>query len=163
MIHIQKNYLVYTTAILGLLAACKQQPDYKAIRQQVVNIHDTIMKEDGKLMSDQSMLKSMIMPASLVELKKAYMGMDTAAEKAKATMLIRRLDSVSNAMGDWMNQFDPDVQGKNAEQARDYFGIEKTKVSRLDSSYKAILKITGDYLKKFNLKPAGSSTMKMKM
>src|ERR1700761_7915573 len=115
----QKTYLtsILAFSVLTTFQACKQQPDYKAIRQQVVSIHDTIMKEDGKLMADQSILKSMIAPASLIELKKAY-NIDTAAEKAKAGELIHRLDSVSNAMSDWMNQFNPDVRNKNAEQAR---------------------------------------------
>ena len=160
----QKTYLtsILALSVLTTFQACKQQPDYKAIRQQVVNIHDTIMKEDGKLMADQSMLKSMIGPASLIELKKAY-NIDTATEKAKAGELIHRLDSVSNAMSDWMNQFNPDVRNKNAEQARDYFGIEKIKVSKLDSSYKSILKTTGQYLEQFHLKAADSGAMKMKM
>src|SRR3569833_2204232 len=106
MTHIKKTYLTYAVAlgILAILQACKQQPDYKKTRQQVVDIHDTIMNEDGKLMADQSALKNMIKPASLVGLKKAY-SIDTAAEKAKATVLIHRLDSVSNAMSDWMGQF----------------------------------------------------------
>lgn len=165
MTHIKKTGFISTVAVLCALAAfqaCKQQPNYKAIRQQVVNVHDTIMSEDGKLMADQSMLKSMITPASLTALKKAY-DIDTAAEKLKATTLIHRLDSVSNAMSDWMNQFNPDVQGKNARQATDYFGMEKVKVSQLDSSYKVLLETTGEYLRKFHLKPAGSGSMKMKM
>lgn len=143
---------------LAIFQSCKQQPDYKKIRQQVVNIHDTIMNEDGRLMTDRSMLKSLITPATLIELKKAY-HIDTTAEKAKATALIHRLDSVSNAMSDWMNRFNPDVQGKNARQATDYFGMEKIRVSRLDSSYKAILKTTGDYLMRFRLKAADNSAV----
>jgi len=152
-----------TFSILTIFQACKQQPDYKAIRQQVVNIHDTIMNEDGKLMADKSLLKSMITPVSLNELKTAYTNIDTVAEKAKASTLIHQLDSVSNAMSDWMNQFNPDVQDKNKQQATDYFGLEKVKVSRLDSAYKALLKTSADYLKRFHLKPADSSVMKMKM
>jgi hypothetical protein len=165
MTHIKKTHNTYIIASLFVLAifpSCKQQPDYKAIRQQVVNVHDTIMKEDGKLMADESMLKSMITPARLTNLQKGY-NIDTAAEKIKATALIHRLDSVSDAMSDWMGQFNPDVQNKNAEQARDYFGIERIKVSKLDSSYKVILKSTGEYLGKFHLKAADSSATKMKM
>lgn len=159
---IKLKYTLLTVISILIFQACKQPTDYKAIRKEIINIHDTIMNEDGKLMADQSMLKSMIAPASLAELKKAY-NIDTTAEKQKATTLIHRLDSVSNAMSDWMGQFNPDVQGKNAQQATDYFGLEKVKVSQLDSSYKTILKTTGDYLKKFHLKPADSSTMKMRM
>lgn len=157
------KYILPAAACLLTIQACKQHADYKAIRNEIINIHDTIMNEDGKLMADQSMLKSLIAPANLTALKKADNSMDTAAEKLKATKLINRLDSVSNAMSDWMGKFNPDVQGKDARQAADYFRIEKNKVSRLDSSYKAILKTTGDYLKQFHLKATDSSGMKMKM
>lgn len=163
MKYIKTKYILPAAICLLSFQACKQQADYKAVRKEIINIHDTIMNEDGKLMADESMLKSMIAPASLTALKKANNGMDTAAEKLKATTLIHRLDSVSNAMSDWMGKFNPDVQGKNAQQAADYFGIEKVKISQLDSSYKAALKTTGDYLRKFHLKAADSSAMKMKM
>jgi hypothetical protein len=163
MKHIKTKYILPAAVCLLAFQACKQQVDYKAIRKEIINIHDTIMNEDGKLMADQSMLKSMIAPASLAALKKANNGMDTTTEKLKATTLIRRLDSVSNAMSDWMGKFNPDVQGKNVQQAADYFGIERIKVSQLDSSYKDLLKTAGDYLKQFHLKAADSSAMKMKM
>lgn len=166
MTHIKNTNPILPLAVLYIIVmfqACKQQPDYKAIRQQVVSVHDSIMSEDGKLMADQSMLKSMITPVSLAELKKDNNITDTAAEKMRAMALIHRLDSISNAMSDWMSRFNPDVQGKNAQQATEYFSAEKIKVSRLDSSYKALLKISTDYLKQFHLKPAKSAPMKMKM
>ena len=151
---------------LFLTQSCSNGSDYKAVREQIVVMHDKIMGEDGQLMSDKAKLKNLSSVAGLQQIKTAMPQADTAAEKLKITTLAKQLDSVSNSMSDWMAAFNPDAEGKTDDQATAYFKGEKVKVTRIDSSYNVLLKTAGDYLKKFNIKPdtaAKSQPMKMKM
>jgi len=159
------NLFIALSAIL-LLQACNNQPAYKAARDQVINLHDELMGDDGLAMTNKARLKAIATPAALQNLKITQPQTDTAMEKAHITAMIKQLDSVSNAMSDWMNQFNPDVQGKSDQQAVDYFKAEKVKVNKLDSSYKVILKTSDVYLAKFHVKATDSvkaQPMKMKM
>ena len=157
--------LFAATGVILLLQACSHQPDYKAARDQVINLHDKLMDDDGLAVNDKLKLKSLATPAALQNLKTAQPQTDTVVEKTHITSMIKHLDSVSNAMSDWMNQFEPDVQGKSDQQAADYFKAEKLKVNRLDSSYKVVLKTSDAYLAKFHIKAdsAKAQPMKMKM
>jgi len=145
-----------------LLQACNHQPDYKAARDQV-NLHDELMGDDGRAMNDKAKLKSLATPSALHNLKSTQPQTDTATEKTHITTMIKQLDSVSNAMSDWMSQFNPDVQGKSDQQAVDYFKAEKIKVNKLDSSYKVILKASDAYLAKFHVKADSVKAQPMKM
>jgi hypothetical protein len=155
--------LLAILSVVPALQACKHKPDYKAIRQQVVDVHDSIMREDEVLMSDKAKLRGLGTPAGLKNLKLEMPALDTSDEKAKITTLTIQLDSVSNAMSDWMATFNPDAQGKNNEQAVAYFAAEKVKVMKLDSIYHSVLKKAGDHLKRFHLKADTVKVQPMKM
>jgi hypothetical protein len=169
MKYITKKSTINLFAALGLvliLQACNQQPAYKAVRGKVIALHDRLMGEDGLAMNSKAKLKALETPAALQTVKTSRPQTDTAMEKVQVKTMITRIDSVSNAMSDWMSQFNPDIKGKSDQQAVDYFTAEKVKVNKLDSAYKVILKSSGDYLARFHVKNADTvktRSMKMKM
>jgi hypothetical protein len=162
-----KNHIAIVCYVLLtglLLQSCQNQPDYKAVRQQVIDKHDKIMA-DGERATNNKMKLDTLALSGLKQLKKANSTLDTLAEKQTITSLINKLDDADDKMNDWMHAFKTDVEGKTNKEAVAYFNAEKLKVEQLDSVYKVVLKQTDDYLKKLNIKPdtAMSSHDHMKM
>lgn len=131
------------------LQACHSNKADTDLRKQVRSLHDTLMDLDGKAMSNKMMLDSVAKT------------MPKQADSAK--MYSQHLGMLSDSMMDWMHHFDATQQGKSAEEANAYFTSQKAMLTKMDSSYKAELKTSGEYLKKCNMTPGSKTPMKMKM
>lgn len=157
---------MFSLGLLCALQACNSGPDYKTVRDQVISQHDELMGDDEKAMMNKMKLDTLGMPATLQKLKQQQPQLDTAAEKRVITALTKQLTAADDAMGDWMHNFNPDVQQKNNQQAVDYFKAEKVKVQKLDSAYKVAIKASDEELDKFHIKADAAKSnqpMKMKM
>ncbi len=151
-------------SILFTLSACQSEPDYKAIRQQVLDQHDQVMIDGERAMSNKMKLDT-LGSSGLAVLKKQQPGLDTAAERTQINALSRKLTDADDQMNDWMHNFKTDMDGKSNEESVKYFESEKVKIQKLDSIYKAALKESGAYMQKFNIRPdtgaKGMEHMKM--
>ncbi|EHQ31065.1 hypothetical protein [Mucilaginibacter paludis] len=141
----EKNQIASISLLLSLiimLGACKPKTDVNALRKEVLSLHDQVMGEDGKAESNKMALDSMIraMPAK--------------AENVKP--LSDSIGKLSDRMMDWMHKFDPDQKGKSEGQVSSYLSGQKKQLNQLDSTYKVLLKTSGDYLKKQNIKTSDS-------
>ena len=130
--------------------ACKAEPDYKVTRQQVMDLHDKLMI-DGEIAIRNKMALDTLAIKDLSDLRTKQPSIDTAKEKKLILELIGRLNAADEHMMDWMNKFQPDIDGKNNAQAVTYFNAEKVKLVKMDSLYKVVIRDSDDYLKKFNL------------
>lgn len=128
-------------AVSGL-QSCKTHTDHAALRKEVLGLHDELMNQDGKAMSIKMTLDSL------------------KSDSAKRLGL--QLDTLSSHMMDWMHSFKPDDSTRTPEQSGAYFGDEKTKLVKMDSTYKVLLKASADYLKAHHVKAKdGMQGMKM--
>lgn len=134
-------------------AACQNQPDYKEVRQQVMDLHDKVMADGEKVVKNKMILDT-IGKLKLKALKAAQPTLDTLAEKKKIAELVDKLNKADEKMMDWMHDFKADVQGKDNAEAVKYFSGEMTKIKALDEQYKNVITESDAYLKKLNLKPA---------
>lgn len=142
-----KKYITLL-AIAAVSISCTPTPDYKAQRDEVMKFHDIVMDDHGKLVSDLIKLDTLI--HTLPALKTKYPATDTLKEKVTMLETQRRLNKAEDLMNDWMHEFDPDVSGKSNEEAVKYFKAERINIGRIDSIYRAELRISGTYLAKFN-------------
>lgn len=150
--------------IAAIISSCKQNADFKAIRKQVLDQHDQIMIDGERAMNNKMKLDTLAM-TGLLKIKEMQPALDTAVEQQHIKAITKQLNAADEQMNDWMHNFSADAKGKNDDEATRYFTAEKIKVQQLDSVYKAVLKASGDYLKKFNIRAdnAESGHMKMKM
>ena len=143
----------YLTIIISLVVSvitqsCESNPDFKIIRQQVLDGHDQLMS-----VSEQAMnMKIMLDTLDLVQLKQAHPELDTVAERAALLQLSESLGNADDRMSDWMHNFNTDFKGSPDQAAAAYFIDQKKKVAQLDSLYKSRIGAANDYLKKFNIK-----------
>ncbi|MDN5288525.1 MAG: hypothetical protein JWR38_4799 [Mucilaginibacter sp.] len=144
------QYLYITFFILLgalLLQACNSGPDYKVIRQQVIDVHDKIMGDGEKAMNNKTQLDTL-------NLKKTDQTTDTLIERQQIRLLSKNLATADDQMSDWMHAFKMDFKGKTDAETVSYFNAEKLKVERLDSLYKSAISESDAYLKRFKGKPA---------
>jgi len=129
------------------LTACQQEPDYKAVRDDVMKFHDVVMADHGIIVNNEMKLDTLI--KELSKLKKQFPEIDTLKEKNNIKVLRDRLTKAEDSMNDWMHAFEPDVSGKNNAEAIKYFKDEKARIAAIDSIYKLEIKASTDYLTRF--------------
>jgi hypothetical protein len=142
----------YALLMVAILQACQSKPDYKTVRQEVLDVHDRIMMDSERAMNNKMKLDTLL-ASGIVAAKGTNPALDTAAEKQHAATLIKKLVSADDEMTDWMQKFKADIEGKSNEEAVQYFTNEKVKVQKLDSLYQALLAESGAYLRKLNTQP----------
>jgi hypothetical protein len=141
-----KNTIILCLLILGL-QACQNEADYKSVRKEVLDAHDSVMM-DGEMAIKNKMRLDTI-SANLNSLSKARIITDTLAEKQAIANLQLKLNTADEMMNDWMHKFNAELDGKSNAEAVSYFNEEKVKVNKLDSLYKAAITESDAYLLKF--------------
>ena len=136
--------------LIGMVFGCaqpKKTEDYKTVRDEVMQFHDEVMKDQETVVENQMKLDTLL--KDLKGLKTQFPSIDTVQEAAALRTVIQRLVKADDNMNNWMHQFEPDVTGKSNEEAVAYFQSEKKKVASIDSVYKQEINSTSNYLKKF--------------
>ncbi|WP_244950807.1 hypothetical protein [Pedobacter suwonensis] len=158
-----KNLIKKSLGALGAFAfcaamtiGCKSEPDYKTVRQEVMDLHDKVMGDGEKAVKNRMVLDT-LSKVRLKELKQAKPDLDTTEEKNKISLLIAKLNKADDNMMDWMHDFQPDIEGKSNGEAVKYFQGEMIRIKKLDGEYKKALDESDAYLEKFNLKPASAA------
>ncbi|TFF39726.1 hypothetical protein [Mucilaginibacter psychrotolerans] len=147
------KYLLIVTTLA--FSACKNEPDYKIVRQQVLDHHDQIMIGSEKAMNNKMQLDTLA-KYGLAKFKQQQPALDTTAELQQIHLLIKKLNKADDRMSEWMQNFKTDVDGKTNAEAVKYFNSENRKIRELDSIYTAVLNESDGYLQKFNIKPVTS-------
>ena len=144
------------------ISACKNKADYTEAQKQVLTIHDKVMadggKAEGKEMQFNALLKSGLKKAKLNQ-----PALDTTATRIQILSLNKKLTDADDQMESWMHAYNNDFKGKTDQATLDYFNDQKTKVAKLDSLYQSALKLSDDYLKQLNIKPAAAMAPDNKM
>lgn len=147
--NLHKAFLAFT---IIAIQACQTQPDYKAVREQVIEVHDRIMMDSERAMNNKMKLDTLL-ASGIATAKTTNASLDTAAEKQHAATLIKSLEAADDAMTEWMQKFNADAEGKSNIEAVNYFNSEKIKVQKLDTLYQNLLAESGEFLRKFNAQP----------
>jgi GTPase involved in cell partitioning and DNA repair len=143
--------IVVSLFFIGVVVGCSQPNktnDYKSVRDEVMQYHDEVMKDQSVIVKNQMKLDTLL--KDLEGLKVKYPNVDTLQEAIALKSLIGNLVKADDNMNNWMHQFEPDVSGKSNEDAIVYFQAEKKKISAIDSVYKVEIQTSNEYLKKFN-------------
>jgi len=141
-----KRFLAILLFAAGLIS-CTPQVNYKTERDKVIKFHDVVMEDHSTLVNNGMKLDSLL--KNLPSLKNKFPDLDTLKEKVAMNAILTRLNNAEDLMNDWMHKFEPDITGKSNEEAVRYFKAERIKIGRIDSLYKAEIKLSGTYLAQF--------------
>ena len=131
-----KKLFAVAVVVLALGACNNDKAREKALLDDVIKIHDTVMGKDEKLMKNKMKIDTL-----LTTIK------DTLAQKPLKT-LSTNLVTAEEAMENWMQKFDPEQKGKTHEQIVAYLTGQKKQVTAIDSQINVAIKQSSEYLNK---------------
>jgi len=134
-----KKVITAALMCLVLLGCSDNKTQEKALLDSVIKIHDKVMGNDDRLMHNKMKLDTL--------LKTKLTGVpDTAAAKAMLMGLNIQLTDAEDAMEKWMGKFDPDQKGKSHQDIMNYFSVQKTQITTIDSAMNAAITASNKYL-----------------
>jgi len=118
------NKAFYTLLLLAfMITACNDsKKQEKDLQKQVIDFHEKVMADDEKAMVTKLKLDTVIMQAKI-----------TKADTAEAHKLNAALMAADDAMGTWMQKFEPDYSGKSHDDVIRYLTEQQTKVKQVDA------------------------------
>ena len=119
---------------LTLNACSNDKAQEKALLDDVIKLHDTVMGKDDKLMKNKMKIDTL-----LTTIK------DTIAQQP-LKKLSNGLVTAEGAMENWMQGFDPEQKGKTHDQIVSYLNDQKKQVAAIDSQINVAIKQSSEYL-----------------
>jgi hypothetical protein len=132
-----KKIFLFAIAVLALGACKDPKAEEKVVLDDVIKVHDTIMRNDEQLMHNKMKLDTLLAEAKNVE------------AKDKINQLKNQLSAADSAMSNWMQKFDPAQKGKTHDEIMNYLSAQKKEVRAIDSLIKNAVNESGSYIKPF--------------
>ncbi|TDG35760.1 hypothetical protein EZJ43_12120 [Pedobacter changchengzhani] len=134
--------------LLMAFGGCKTQPDAKAVRKEVLNIHDKLMVDGEKVIKNKMTLDALLASDAIKSLP------DSAVKKQTISNLIKKLNKADENMMDWMHFFKDDFKGKNEQEDLAYFKSQMIKIRDVEDGYIKVTKSSDSLLKIYNITDA---------
>jgi hypothetical protein len=125
--------------------SCKTEPDSKAIRQEVLNIHDKLMIDGEKVIKNKMKLDALLVSDQI------KLSPDSALQKQKINNVITRLNAADEKMMDWMHFFKDDFKGKTAQEDLDYYKSEMVKIRAVEDGYIKVTRESDSLIKVYKI------------
>jgi len=135
--------------IVFLFSACKTEPDSNAIKKEVLNLHDKLMVDGGKVMSNKMKLDSVLKSNKI----------KSPQDSLNIADLITNLNQADERMMDWMHGFKDDFNGKNEQEDLDYYKSEMVKVRKVEDDYIKVTKRSDSILNLYQVATATKMNM----
>lgn len=146
-----KKFIFPAAAAFLLLNACNgggsETAEIDRLRDEAIAIHDEIMPQISAF--DRNTVKIDSLLSSLPDLKAANPDIDTAQVRTDLSGLKDRLNEATNAMMDWMTNFEVDPQDKSAAEMKTYYEQEVQKVSDMRVLFDDAAKESAEKLAQF--------------
>ena len=146
-----KKIMFMASVATLLLSACNggdnDANEVERLRQEAIDVHDEIMPQIS--IFDRNTVKIDSLLAHLPELKAANADLDTAQTRVELTTLKGRLEQATDAMMEWMTEFDVDPEDKSIAEAKEYYEEEIQKVKDMKQLFEAVSKESTDKLAQF--------------
>ena len=140
--------LVFCGIVL-LFSACKTEPNSKVIKKEVLNIHDKLMIDGGKVIANKMKLDSILKSDKI----------QSPQDSVKVANLITNLNQADESMMDWMHGFKDDFKGKTEEEDLNYYKSEMVKIRQVEDDYIKVTKASDSVLKEYNVAPTEKMNM----
>ncbi|TCD27106.1 hypothetical protein EZ456_11330 [Pedobacter psychrodurus] len=132
--------------VTALFISCKTEPDAKAVRQEVLNIHDKLMIDGEKVIKNKMKLDTLLVSDQI------KLSPDSAVQKQKIGKLITQLNAADEKMMDWMHFFKDDFKGKTEKEDLDYYKSEMIKIRAVEDSYIKVTRESDSLIKVYQVK-----------
>lgn len=132
--------LIFLFSVLVLACANPLIETNKAMRAQIIGVHDEVMPKMGELMSLQK--------KALAQADSLYAQDSTATTQIESMRtLAGQLDQAYEGMFVWMRQYSLEEEGKTPEEIKIYLDDQLLKVNQVNADIKAALDQAATQLK----------------
>jgi hypothetical protein len=138
--------MVLLSLITVLFFSCKTEPDSKAVRKEVLNIHDKLMIDGEKVVKNKMKLDKILISDQV------KLASDSVLKKQKINDLITRLNAADEKMMDWMHFFKDDFKGKTEQEDLDYYKTEMVKIRAVEDGYIKVTRESDSLIKAYQVK-----------
>lgn len=146
-----KKLMLHLGTAASLMFACnggsQEAAEIEQLRNEAIAVHDEIMPEVSAFDRNTVRIDSLL--ASLPQLKAAYPDLDTTQTRTELTALKTRLEQATDAMMEWMTNFDVAPQDKSNAEIKAYYEEEVEKVKDLRQLFEEVAKESTDKLAQF--------------
>ena len=124
--------LIFLFSVLVFACANPLVETNKAMREQIIGVHDEVMPKMGELMSLQK--------KALAQADSLYAQDSTATAQIESMRtLAGQLDQAYEGMFVWMRQYSLEEEGKTPEEIKTYLDDQLLKVNQVNTDIKAAL------------------------
>jgi len=123
--------------------ACKTEPDTKAIKEQVLNIHDKLMIDGEKLIKNKMKLDTL-----MLKIPK-----DSLMQREQLDSLIKQLNAADEKMMDWMHFFNDDFKGKTDQEEIAYYKSQMVSIRAVEDAFIKTIRVSDSVLQANQIKP----------
>lgn len=136
-------------SIVFLFSSCQTEPDSKAVKKEVLNIHDKLMIDGEKVVKNKMKLDSVLKSNQIMSFE----------DSVKIADLVGRLNKADENMMDWMHFFKDNFKGKSEQEDLDYYKSEMVKIRAVEDAYIKVTKASDSVLKVYKILPAEEMKM----
>jgi hypothetical protein len=134
------SFLIFLFSMLVLACANPLIEANKAMRAQIIGVHDEVMPKIGQLMSLEK--------KALAQADSLFAQDSTASTNIEAMRsLAGQLNQAHEGMFVWMRQYSLDEEGKTPEELKTYLDEQLVKVNQVNADIKAALEQAASKLK----------------
>ncbi|WP_443947210.1 hypothetical protein ACJVDH_08880 [Pedobacter sp. AW1-32] len=137
------NSIIFICCSLVFFNACKTEPDTKAIKEEVLNIHDQLMIDGEKLIKNKMKLDTL-----LLKLPK-----DSTVQKEQLSSLIKQLNAADEKMMDWMHFFNDNFKGKTEQEEINYYKSQMVSIRAVEDAFIKTIRTSDSVLHAKQIKP----------
>jgi hypothetical protein len=118
------------------------------LQTEIIAVHDSVMPMMGTFVRDNIKAKNLLI--KMDSLHKVIPDLDTLKEKEELSKLQITLGDANEAMTDWMHNFEPAPENKNADEVKTYLETELKKVKTLKDKFTTAEQQRKQILEKYN-------------
>ena len=145
---IVKNIKKIFLALLLIIsfAACNNKEAEEILMANIMEVHDDLMKKGDNIMQNKESLNKLL--ASTANADSASASLDTENFHQRVNLLNKDLTMADEAMMNWMNNFNPNFDGKTHEQIIAYLNKQQAEILKVELKTEKALKTSNAFLEK---------------
>ena len=144
-----KKVLFLSLVVLSFFA-CNNKEAEEILQAHIFEKHDDLMKKGGIIMQNKESLNKLL--ASTANADSASASLDTENFHQRVNLLNNDLTMADEAMMNWMNDFNPNFDGKTHEQIMAYLNKQQAEILKVELKTDKALKISNVFLQKYSKK-----------
>lgn len=142
--------VLFLSLVVLFFFACNNKEAEEILQAHIFEKHDDLMKKGEIIMQNKESLNKLL--ASTANADSASASLDTENFHQRVNLLNNDLTMADEAMMNWMNDFNPNFDGKTHEQIMAYLNKQQAEILKVELKTNKALKMSSTFLKKYSKK-----------